>query len=100
MSLTVLETEELNIPKEGITVVDFYAEWCMPCKAMDPILQNVSEQDINVIKVNTDKLPKLAAEHQITSLPTMIIYKDGKLIEKKIGAIDQNSLLQKLKALE
>jgi len=100
MPITVLETEELNIPKKGITIVDFYAEWCMPCKAMSPILANVAEQDINVIKVNTDKLPKLSAEYNISSIPTMFIYKDGELKEQKTGIIEQNALLQKLKSLE
>ena len=78
MTLSILETEEIDIPKEGITILDFFADWCGPCKMMDPILKELAEGDINVIKINTDTLPKLSAKFQISSIPSMFIYKDGR----------------------
>ena len=80
MPITELETEELDIPKEGITILYFSAPWCGPCKMMTPILKELSDEkkDINIIKINTDTLPKIAAEYQITSIPCMFFIKDGK----------------------
>lgn len=89
----MLEIEELEIPKEGTTILDFFAPWCGPCKMMDPILKELSNE-LNVIKINTDMLPKLASEYQITSLPTVFIYRDGELKKKQVGVVNKDSLLK------
>ena len=93
MPVTTLETEELNIPKEGITILDFFAHWCGPCRLMEPILKELSK-DINVIRINTDTLPKLAAQYNISSIPTIFIYKDGELKDQQIGVINKDSLVE------
>lgn len=72
------ENEVLN--QEGITLVDFYAEWCAPCKMLSPIMDEIANEnnDINVGKVNIDESNDLAAQYNIFSVPTIIVFKDGK----------------------
>lgn len=75
--------EDLNeLVKEGITIVDFYADWCGPCKMLGSVLEKL---DYNIVKINTDNYPELAREFAIMSIPTVLIYKDGKNVSKFIG---------------
>ncbi len=83
MMIKYLEDENLlDLVKEGIYIVDFYADWCGPCKMMSSVLENI---DINVIKVNTDTHQELAAQYGIMSIPTLIFFKDGKEVKKEVG---------------
>lgn len=78
-----LENDNLNdFIKDGIVLVDFYADWCGPCKMLGNVLEGM---DLNVIKVNTDKFPELAQKFGVMSIPTVVIYKDGKESTKFIG---------------
>ena len=78
-----LENNNLNdFIKDGIVLVDFYADWCGPCKMLGNVLEGM---DLNVIKVNTDKFPELAQKFGVMSIPTVVIYKDGKESTKFIG---------------
>ena len=71
--------KEIN---SGLVLVDFYADWCGPCKMLAPILE---ELDIDVVKVNTDKYGEIAMKYGILSIPTLILFKDGVEIAKEIG---------------
>ncbi len=74
--------------KDGVTLVDFFATWCGPCKMLGPVLEELAhelEGKINVIKVDIDQCPKLADEFRIASVPTMIIFKDGNISETMVG---------------
>ena len=64
-------------------LVDFYAEWCGPCKMLGPILEQVNE--IDVLKINVDEFPDLAAKFGVMSIPTLILFAEGKEIKKEIG---------------
>ena len=77
-----------NEVKQGITLVDFHAEWCGPCKMIEPIIEVVSNEvkDAKVIKVNVDDHPKLSAKYNIRSVPTFIVFKDGNIVETVVGA--------------
>ncbi|CAA7024416.1 unnamed protein product [Microthlaspi erraticum] len=80
-------------------LVDFYATWCGPCQLMVPILNEVSEtlkDKIAVVKIDTEKYPKLANKYQIEALPTFILFKDGKLWDRFEGALPANQLVQRI----
>ncbi len=78
-----LENENLNdVIKEGTWIVDFYADWCGPCKMLGKVLE---ELDADILKVNTDSHNELAQEYGVMSIPTICFFKNGKLERKEIG---------------
>ncbi len=85
----IVSTEEFREEiKNGVTLVDFFATWCGPCKMLAPVLEEVA-QDVEgkakVIKVDIDQSPELADEFRIASVPTMMIFKDGNRSETMVG---------------
>ena len=83
--------------KEGIVLVDFYAEWCGPCKMMGPVLESL--EDINVIKVNVDNFGGLSEEYRIMSIPTLIFFKDGVKVNEIVGFHSKEQIESILKEL-
>ncbi len=83
----VTEKDYLEEVKEGIVLVDFYADWCGPCKMIAPILETFAAKhtDVKVLKVNVDEEAGLSATHGIMAIPTLLIYKDGKIVKNKQG---------------
>lgn len=78
-----LNNEDLNeFIKEGITLVDFYADWCGPCKMLGSVLETM---DLNIVKINTDTHQELSQKYGVMSIPTVYIYKDGEEKSKFIG---------------
>lgn len=86
---------ESEVLKSTQTVlVDFFAEWCGPCKMLAPVLEQFSEEmngEVKVVKVDVDKAPDLSSEHGIVSVPTLVLYKDGQIAKKISGlqSLDQ-----------
>lgn len=80
--------------KDGITLVDFYASWCGPCKMMHPIIEKIESKykDIKVIKVDVDQHEDLAREYGVMSIPTLCLMKDGEIKEKNIGFTPEEEL--------
>ena len=78
------ENYEKEIKDKGIVIVDFFATWCGPCQMLSPILEELSNK-YKVCKINVDEEQELARENAIMSIPTVSIYKDGKLINKFVG---------------
>lgn len=86
--MTIKSLEEFNnaISNEYV-LIDFYADWCGPCKMLSPIIENIasSRDNIKVYKVNVDELGDVAREFAVMSIPTLILFKNGSLVDKKIG---------------
>lgn len=80
-------------------LVDFWAEWCGPCQMMGRVLEDVAPQlsgKIKIAKVNVDEEQELAAQFHVRSIPTLLIFKDGKVEEQMVGAMNKSTLLAKL----
>ncbi|PIT84311.1 thioredoxin [Candidatus Micrarchaeota archaeon CG10_big_fil_rev_8_21_14_0_10_45_29] len=72
----------------GLAFVDFWAPWCGPCQMLMPVIEELSKEmkGVKIGKVNVDENPELSAEYQVSGIPTMILFKDGKMIDKRVGA--------------
>lgn len=79
-------------------LVDFYADWCGPCKLLGPVLEEVAqEEDITILKVNVDSESDLAQLFGVSSIPTVLLFEDGKAVKKSIGYVNKNQLLNFIK---
>ena len=81
--------------KEGLVLVDFFAEWCMPCVMMGPIVEDISEEfkgKAKVGKINIDDQTEIANKFEVSSIPTFIVFKDGEPVERITGAVNQDEL--------
>ena len=91
-----------DIIEKGVTLVDFYATWCGPCKMLAPFIEEVAsdyEGKVNVCKVDVDEVEALAYKYNIRSIPSLIYFKDGKLIEMNVGFQDKKTIEEKLNKL-
>lgn len=89
--------EQEIIKSTEMILVDFYADWCGPCKMVAPILEEIAQEGIvQVAKVNVDQQPKLAERFGILSIPTMIVFQDGKEKKKLIGARSKQDLIDSI----
>ena len=95
------ELNSTNFDKEiseDKTIVDFWAEWCGPCKMLGPIYEELSNEmtNINFTKVNVDENQDLAAKAQVRGIPTMVLYKDGKEVSRIVGFLPKDQLKSKI----
>jgi len=93
------ETNVLQSDK--LTVIDFWAEWCGPCRAIGPVIEELSREysgKVNVGKVNVDLNPSVSMNYGITSIPAILFIKDGKVVDKQIGAVPKSILEKKIQA--
>ena len=83
--------------EEGITLVNFSAIWCGPCQMLEPVLDEVAKTtDYKVIKVDVDQSGELAVEYEIRSVPTVIVFKNGKLADRLTGFMTKDEIMKKV----
>lgn len=90
---------DLLAQSEVPVLVDFYATWCGPCQMMAPILQQVGQQlkgQIKIVKIDTDRYPQIASQHQIHALPTLVLFKQGQAVDRIEGVQATAQLVQRL----
>ena len=80
--------------KSNLVLVDFWAEWCGPCKQISPILEEIAnaKDNLNILKLNIDENPATPQKYNVRGIPTLMLFKDGKLIDTKIGSLPKSSL--------
>ena len=94
--------EEVVLNATHPVLVDFWAEWCGPCKMMLPIVEELSsefEGKITVTKVNVDDAPSISAKYGIRNIPTILFFKNGEVADKQVGAVPKTALVTKINAL-
>ena len=98
--MTTYQTKDENFENDVLnssmlTLVDFWAEWCGPCKQIGPILEEISDEKkylINIYKLNVDENPEIPQKYGVRGIPTLMFFKDGKLMDTKIGSLPKSSI--------
>jgi len=86
--------------KEGLVLFDFFATWCGPCRMLSPILEEISEElgdKIKIYKIDVDENEKLTRSFGIMSIPTMIFFKNGTQVQKQVGLLNKDSIIEIIK---
>lgn len=83
------------LKSEKLVLVDFFAEWCGPCRMLSPIVEQIAEEreDIKVVKINVDDEPELAAAFSVVSIPSLFVVKQGKIAKQSVGALPKAKIL-------
>ena len=93
--------QEKALGNDGLKVVDFWAEWCGPCRAIGPVIEALSQEyegKVNVGKLNVDVNPQVSMDYGITSIPAILFIKDGKVVDKLVGAQPKANFVKKIEA--
>ncbi len=93
--LTEQNFDEALVATQGLVMVDFWAEWCGPCRAIAPVLEELAEASegrVTLMKVNVDENSGLAARYDIRSIPTILFFKEGALVDRVVGAVPKTVL--------
>jgi len=86
---------------EGVAMVDFWAPWCGPCRMIAPVVEELAEEfegKANICKVNTDEQQEIAAKYGIRSIPTILFFKDGQMVDQMVGAASKDVFAEKINA--
>lgn len=97
MSKTSEEILQEVMTSEGRVIVDFWAEWCVPCKVLGPVLEDVSkETGTPLIKIRTEEHPEIASQFMVTFIPAVFIMEGGKVLDSFVGVLPKDQIISKL----
>ena len=91
--------EQEVVATSGLTIVDFWAPWCGPCRKLGPVLDEVSQEfdgKVKVVKLNTDENLKTAKEYSVSGLPTLLLFKDGQAVERLVGLMPKTTIVSNI----
>ena len=102
MAKIATNTNFAELLQDGkLVIVDFWAVWCGPCRMLSPLLDEVEEEmadKVTVVKVNVDDADEIAMQYRIMNIPTLLFFKDGQLVDKTVGAMPKNVLVDRINA--
>ena len=105
--MAVIKLNESNFESEiksygGVALIDFYADWCGPCKMVSPIVDEIAEEhsEYKICKVNVDESPRLAEAFSVMSIPTLVVMKNGEAVDSHIGLTSKGNILGMLEDAE
>lgn len=94
--------QEEALKQDNVTVVDFWAEWCGPCRMIGPFIEELSKEYENRVlvgKLNVDNNPEVSMKYNVRSIPTVLFFKNGELVDRQVGATSKKALASKIEAL-
>ncbi len=94
--------QENALKQDNVTVVDFWAEWCGPCRMIGPFIEELSKEYENRVlvgKLNVDDNPEVSMKYNVRSIPTVLFFKNGELVDRQVGATSKKALASKIEAL-
>lgn len=102
--MEILKINDDNFEKEVLesektVLIDFFADWCGPCKMLSPIIEQFAKENekVKVVKINVDELPDLAVKYGVMSIPTLVVIKNGEEVNRSVGLIDKSEILELVK---
>jgi thioredoxin 1 len=86
------------LDQEGAVLVDFWATWCGPCRVLHPVLEEIAAErdDVKILSIDIDENSSTAAQYEVLSIPTMILFKDGQMVKRMVGAMPKRKLLAEI----
>lgn len=99
LNITKENFNEEVLNSKGLVLVDFWATWCGPCRALGPILEDFANEytNVKVGKINVDEQPELASQFRVMSIPTLLLFKDGEVVKKSVGLLSKDELVELIK---